>query len=68
MGGRDRERILVDRETWITEVSDSRLAAYERLVSSSGVAERITGERRIANGDYFKDLVRSEVERRKDGN
>lgn len=64
MGGREPRREYPEREQWITEVSSSRLARYERLMESSAAPRRLTGERRIGDGDYFRDLVRREVERR----
>jgi hypothetical protein len=66
MGGRTQRKrdAYTDRESWITEVSDSRLATYERLMSSSAAPVRMDGSGRIAQGDYFRDLVQREKARR----
>lgn len=66
MGGRDQQR--PQREEWISEVSTSRLHAYERLMSSEGAGARADGSGRTAlQRDYFRGLVQSELDRRKGG-
>lgn len=66
MGGRDRQKPkLADRENWITEVSDSRLNKYIRMLSSSVAPVRLDGSTRIIGGKYFRDLVEREKDRRK---
>lgn len=65
MGGREKEREeMPDREAWITEISDSRLAGYERMLASRGRDSRVDGSARIADGAYFADLVSRERARR----
>lgn len=65
MGGRSTKYVLPDRESWITEVSDSRLASYERMLSSPSAREvRSDGSARKFHGEYFRDLVQTERNRR----
>lgn len=64
MGGRDQTR--PEREAWVTQVSTSRLQAYERLMDSGGAVVRSDGSARTAlQQEYFRDLVRSELDRRR---
>ncbi|MDR1934973.1 MAG: hypothetical protein LBS49_05250 [Candidatus Accumulibacter sp.] len=69
MGGRSelnqQEKLIPDRERWIQDVSDQRLAAYERLMQSAAAPVRLDGSARIGKGEYFRDLVSKEVSRRK---
>jgi hypothetical protein len=72
MGGRSessvrKKELIPDREQWIQDVSDTRLAAYERLMESSAAPVRLDGSARIDKGDYFRDLVAKEVSRRREG-
>ena len=65
MGGRCERKVFADREEWIMEVSDARLARYERLTKSSGFDHRAEGDRRsLDQQKYFADLLRRERERR----
>lgn len=64
MGGRDQTR--PEREAWVMEVSTARLQAYERLMDSGGSVVRSDGSARTAlQQEYFRDLVRSELDRRR---
>lgn len=70
MGGRanrpdvDKQE-FADREVWIQEVSDARLARYERMIAGSGREERIDGAARMhGTQEYFRDLVQRERQRR----
>lgn len=65
MGGRDQRR--PDRESWIGDVSDSRLATYERMISSPAAAVvRTDGSIRVSwQRQYFRDLVRDEIKKRR---
>lgn len=62
--GRESEPMRPDRELWVSEVSDSRLQSYSRMLSSSAAPVRLDGSPRISKGDYFKDLIQSEKKRR----
>lgn len=67
MGGRylaGKDRDGPDREKWIQEVSDSRLAGYERLMSGGGTRYRSDGSNRGDGGAYFRDLIAREKARR----
>jgi len=66
MGGRrEREGLeWADREVWITEVSDDRLARYERMLESAGAERRTDGTARGDKGRYFRELIGRERARR----
>lgn len=67
MGGRaEREPFaLREAEIWITEVSAERLTIYERMLSSPEAARvRADGSGRADAGNYFRDLIQRERERR----
>ena len=67
MGGRSdygQERDAADRELWIQEVSDQRLAGYEKLMSGGGTRYRRDGSNRGDGGAYFRDLIAREKARR----
>lgn len=67
MGGRaDREPpALTEREVWITEVSTERLTMYERMLASPEAARvRVDGSGRGDAGNYFRDLIQRERDRR----
>lgn len=65
MGGRTKRK-LPERETWITEVSNSRLERYSAMLQSGGAVQRIDGSvRTLGQQDYFGDLVSREIARRK---
>lgn len=67
MGGRAMrpEPLGLDREMWIRDVSDERLARYERMTESGGAGRRVDGRSRGDGGVYFRDLVKREIERRR---
>lgn len=46
------------------EVSNDRLSSYERMLTSAGATHRLTGEARVDGGDYFRELIARERERR----
>jgi hypothetical protein len=62
MGGREKEPEVPEHENWITEVSDTRLDAYEKMLLSRGADYRVDG--RMRDKDYFADLVDREKKRR----
>lgn len=65
MGGRAERQQLADRETWIKDVSDSRLQSYERMLLSSVADTRVDGaDRTIGQKSYFADLIQRERARR----
>lgn len=66
MGGRASRQAArrSNHDEWIGEVSDARLKRYERLTKSAGADRRLDGSLRRDAGDYFRDLVKSEVEKR----
>lgn len=54
-----------DREAWIKEVSNDRLATYERMLTSPEArVVRADGSTRNFQGQYFRDLVSREKSRR----
>jgi hypothetical protein len=65
MGGRSVKRELPERESWITEVSDTRLKTYERMLGTPGALYRTDGSERKWRGEYFRDLVGREMNRRR---
>lgn len=46
------------------EVSNERLTAYERMLSSGGAGVRMSGDSRGDGGQYFRELIARERERR----
>lgn len=65
MGGRSDRQQLADRETWIKDVSDSRLQSYERMLLSSVSGNRLDGtDRTSGQKSYFADLIQRERSRR----
>ncbi|WP_018412406.1 hypothetical protein [Methyloversatilis thermotolerans] len=68
MGGRTerKERQTPDRELWIQEVSEQRLARYELMLSSGGRVHRSDGSTQRTNDQqaYFRDLIARERNRR----
>lgn len=68
MGGRTssgRSPLISDRETWITELSDKRLLAYENVMNTSHAKRRVDGSSRTeVTQTYFKDLISTEKTRR----
>lgn len=65
MGGRGERREFADRETWIQDVSDSRLDQYERMLDSAGRVQRVDGDSRsTGTQSYFRDLIERERSRR----
>jgi len=64
MGGRKHAPLRADREMWIEEVSDSRLKRYERMIVSAVKDQRVDGSARRFP-DYFRDLVQSEIGKRR---
>lgn len=66
MGGRGDKPQFADRESWISQVSDSRLEQYGRMLDSGGRDHRISGESRsVGSQQYFRDLIERERSRRK---
>jgi hypothetical protein len=54
-----------DRDAWITEVSVSRLRAYQQMLEGGGQFSRVDGSGRTdAQRSAFGELVRRELERR----
>ena len=66
MGGRSEYKPpeYTDREAWIMQVSDNRLATYERMINSPAAAVRADGSARNFHGEYMRDLVQREKARR----
>jgi hypothetical protein len=68
MGGRTQvrqERRRSESADWIREVSDDRLKAYQRVLSSSAKNVRADGSSRsVGAQSYFSDLLSSELSRR----
>ena len=65
MGGRDRERKHVDRNAWIREVSDERLARYGRMLESEGRWNRADGAgRELRSQEHLGWLIADEWTRR----
>lgn len=68
MGGRTerKERETPDRELWIREVSEQRLARYELMLTSGGRVHRVDGATLRSNDtqSYFRDLITRERNRR----
>ena len=65
MGGRGRKEEPQDRSSWIQEVSNSRLLAYDRMLSSGGSGHRADGAERLERQrSYLQGEVRREKARR----
>ncbi len=68
MGGRterEQRHEFAERELWIQQVSESRLASYERMLDSGGKVVRIDQSGRSRDQQaYFRDLIERERNRR----
>ena len=64
MGGRDRKPMEADRDSWIGDVSDTRLANYAAMLDTAGAERRLDGSPRVDRGATFRALVGREIERR----